>query len=68
METRLRSIAKTVTWQLSGLVSTSAIAFLFTGSLGEAGAVALASMAVATVCYVLHERAWNLVRWGRYSR
>ena len=65
METRARSIAKAATWQSLGLVTTSLLALAFTGSATEAGAFALASAGVASACYILHERAWDVVRWGR---
>jgi uncharacterized membrane protein len=42
-----------------------AIGWLFTGSIGEAGALAGVATASGFVNYILHERAWALVRWGR---
>lgn len=65
MDSAGRSIAKAVSWQALGLISSTLIAYGFTGSLAESGALAFTSMGVASVVYVLHERIWNAVGWGR---
>ena len=65
METPIRSIAKAATWQASGLAVMTAITFAATGSLATGGLVALIGAGVGTVLYVLHERLWARVRWGR---
>ncbi len=65
METRKRTIAKAFCWQAVGLVVMTVIGYVFTGSAGEGGALALVSAAVGLVNYFLHERAWARVRWGR---
>lgn len=65
METQRRTLAKAATWQLSGLAVMTAITFVVTGSWGQGGVVALTGAAVGSVTYVLHERAWARVRWGR---
>lgn len=65
METGLRTLAKAITWQVSGLVVMVALAYGATGSLSIAGGLALASSAAGFVTYFLHERIWQRVRWGR---
>jgi len=65
MESPTRTIAKAVSWQLLGLLSMTLIGYLYTGSLAAAGSLALVTAIVGAVCYVLHERAWNRVAWGR---
>lgn len=65
MEKPIRTLAKAVSWQLLGLFSMALIGYLFTGSLLTAGSLALVTTATGSVCYVLHERAWNRVDWGR---
>ena len=64
-QSHARTLAKSVTWQSLGLVTTTATAFALTGSLATGGAMAALSAAIGTVMYALHERAWERVRWGR---
>lgn len=65
MDTRVRSIVKAVSWQALGLLVTTLIGYAFTGELAQAGAFAAVLTLVSLVTYVLHERIWNAVRWGR---
>lgn len=55
-----RIIAKAITWQASGLIMMTLLGYLYTGSLQSGGSLALTSMVIGFVCYVLHEQAWNL--------
>lgn len=65
METRSRTIVKATSWQLSGLVSMSGLAWLQTGSISGAFSFALSAAAIGFVCFFLHERLWARVSWGR---
>lgn len=65
MESPTRTIAKAVSWQLLGLLSMTLIGYLFTGSVAAAGSLAVVTAVVGAVCYVLHERVWNRIAWGR---
>ena len=60
----VRSLAKTLTWRITGSASTFTIAYLVTGSFGISSLVAVIQMCVNTVLYWLHERAWARVLWG----
>ncbi|SDI71716.1 DUF2061 domain-containing protein [Aliiruegeria lutimaris] len=66
-ETPRRSFAKALTWQAMGLVVMTAITWALTGSVETGGAIALLGAASGMVTYMLHERAWARVRWGRNS-
>lgn len=63
-ETRTRTLAKAVTWQLLGLFTTTSIGWLITGSAAASAGLAASSAAVGFACYVLHERVWHFVPWG----
>lgn len=65
MESTRRTLLKAATWQLTGLASMAVLGYAITGSLEAAGGLALTSMALSTVCYVLHEKLWARVAWGR---
>ena len=60
-----RSIAKAVSWRITGSVDTFVLSFIFTGSLKLAGSIAIAEMATKMVLYYLHERAWSAIRWNQ---
>ena len=65
MESRSRSLVKAASWQMIGLVTMSAIGTAFTGSVASGGGLALASAGVGFICFILHERVWARVLWGR---
>lgn len=65
MDSPKRTFAKAFCWQAMGLLVMALIGFVFTGSFVQGGAMAVLSTAIGTVTYVLHERAWARVSWGR---
>lgn len=65
MESPTRTIAKAVSWQTLGLLSMTLIGYLFTGSVMAAGSLAVVTTVIGAICYVLHERVWNRISWGR---
>lgn len=65
MESRTRSLVKAITWQLVGLVTMTLLAYLVTGDLGSAGGLALVAAATGFICFLLHERVWAHISWGR---
>jgi len=60
-----RSIAKAVSWRLTGSLDTFVLSFIFIGSVKLAGSIAVAEMATKMVLYYLHERAWSAIRWNQ---
>jgi uncharacterized membrane protein len=60
-----RSIAKAVSWRITGSIDTFALSYVFTGSAKLAGSIAGAEMATKMVLYYLHERVWSAVRWNQ---
>lgn len=65
MDTPTRTVVKAVTWQVIGLVSMTGVGFAFTGSVAQGGGIALFSAGISVLFYILHERAWSRVVWGR---
>lgn len=65
METRTRTLAKAIGWQLIGLAVSGAVGALMTGSLLLGGTLAAVNAALGFVVYLVHERVWAHVRWGR---
>ncbi len=64
-DTTERSLVKTVTWRITGSSSTFAIAYLITGSVTASSGIAVVQMIINTVLYLVHERVWSRVSWGR---
>ena len=68
METTRRIAVKALSWQAAGLASMSVLGYLLTGSWEIAGSFALSASALGLVSYMVHEKIWSGVAWGRRSR
>lgn len=66
METRKRSLVKALIWSLIGLATMAIVGAFATGSVAVGGAVALINTAIGLVMYVIYERVWAAIRWGRH--
>ena len=66
METRKRSLVKAVIWNLMGLMMMSLVGLVATGSAAVGGAMALVNTAIGFTLYLVYERVWSRVRWGRH--
>jgi adenylylsulfate kinase len=65
METKVRSIAKAISYRVLGSTSTAAIVFLFSHKLSLSLGVGLIDSVVKIAMYFLHERIWNYIDFGR---
>jgi len=61
----IRSWTKSFTWRVLGIVILVLISYFVTGSLAKASVITFAFHGIRVVLYVLHERAWELIEWGR---
>ena|SRR5436190_1933424 len=66
-ETASRSVAKTITYRLSGSLTTVLIAYLFTGRAGLALTIGGLDVVFKLVVYFLHERLWDKIRFGKHE-
>jgi uncharacterized membrane protein len=66
METRTRSLVKAVIWNVIGLTVMAVVGYVATGSLTTGGAMALVNTAIGLGAYLVYERVWANVRWGRH--
>lgn len=60
-----RSIAKGVSWRVTGTIDTIVIAFFVTGEYSKALSIGLTEVVTKIFLYYLHERFWARVQWGR---
>jgi len=65
MDRPRRTLVKAITWQALGLLTMTGIGFVVTGSVGAGGSIALSGAGIGAVFYVVHERVWACIRWGR---
>lgn len=66
MESRQRTLVKAVIWNLMGLGMMALVGFMMTGSIRVGGTMALVNTAIGLTTYILYERFWSKVRWGRH--
>ncbi|MCH2076913.1 MAG: DUF2061 domain-containing protein [Rhodobacteraceae bacterium] len=67
METATRTWVKAGLWALIGLLVMAVVGFVATGSLVTGGAMAVVNTAVGLVNYVIYERIWARISWGRHA-
>ena len=67
METRGRSLVKAVIWNLIGLICMALVGFVATGSFAVGGAMALVNTCLCFTMYMIYERIWARVSWGRHA-
>jgi uncharacterized membrane protein len=63
-ETQSRSLAKALSWRLTGTIDTFVISAIVTGRLSVAGSIAATELFTKVLLYYFHERIWAVVRWG----
>lgn len=68
METRRRTLAKAVIWQLMGLAVMVTVGWAITGSAATGGGIAVINTVIGFTNYVLYERVWARIGWGRVPR
>jgi uncharacterized membrane protein len=64
-DSSVRSVAKTISWRITGSGATFLISWLISGDLTVAGSIALVQIAANTILYFIHERVWNKIGWGK---
>ncbi|WP_180886958.1 DUF2061 domain-containing protein [Ruegeria sp. THAF57] len=65
METRRRSVVKAVLWNAMGLIVMTLVGVVATGSAAIGGTLAIVNTAIGLTFYVIYERVWAGITWGR---
>jgi uncharacterized membrane protein len=60
-----RSIAKGVSWRITGTVDTILVAFFITGDYSKALSIGATEVITKVFLYYVHERVWHRVEFGR---
>jgi uncharacterized membrane protein len=64
-DTNSRSLAKTISWRVTGSGSTFLISWIISGNFVIAGSIAAIQIVANTILYFIHERVWNKISWGK---
>jgi uncharacterized membrane protein len=67
-DTAVRSLAKAVSWRVTGTVDTFLISWLITGEVLLASGIALTEILTKIFLFWMHERVWNRITWGQQRR
>jgi len=65
MDSSKRTWLKAACWQVLGLICMVAVGYGFTGSMRVGGTMALVNAALGLIAYVIYERFWARIGWGR---
>jgi len=60
-----RSLLKSISWRIIGTLDTIVISYLITGKLAFALSIGGIELITKMILYVVHERVWNKVNWGK---
>ena len=64
-ESNIRSIAKTISWRITGCGATFLISYIVSGNIEIAGTIAMTQLMINTMLYYIHERLWNKISWQK---
>jgi uncharacterized membrane protein len=64
-DSTIRSVAKTISWRVTGSGATFLISYIVSGNLTVAGTIAVIQLTANTILYFIHERIWNKISWGK---
>ena len=64
MDSRLRSIAKSVSWRVIATFTTIIIVYVLTGKLALALLAGGLEVVIKLIIFYFHERVWNTVKFG----
>ena len=64
-DTPVRSLAKAISWRITGTIDTFIVSWLVTGEILLAGSIASIEIMTKILLYWAHERVWNKISWGK---
>lgn len=60
-----RTLAKGATWFAIRFTMLVGLTYMMTGDIVMAGTLSIGFYSAGIIAYVLHERGWNKIKWGR---
>lgn len=64
-DSKLRSLIKGISWRCIGTIDTFIVALFYFRDVRLAAPIAGTEVLTKIILYYLHERGWNLIKWGR---
>ena len=64
MEKKRRSVAKAITWRITGSIDTVLVSWLIVSRIDLALSIGLIEVVTKMTLYYFHERAWSRIRYG----
>ncbi len=65
METRKRTLIRTIIWRICAYTGTSVSIFILTRDLASSFSVGLIDHSIKFIFQFGYERVWNRIQWGR---
>jgi uncharacterized membrane protein len=65
IDSRRRSLIKSITWRIICVVVSIITAYLLTGKIDVSVAIGTTYNAITMILYYFHERFWNKLEWGK---
>ena len=65
LERPYRSVVKSISWRIIGTLDTIIIAYFITEEVGMALTIGSIEFFTKMLLYFFHERAWNVIKWGK---
>lgn len=67
MDTKKRSLVKSITWRVIGIIILSLISYLITKSWQEMTIITVLFHSIRFFLYYFHERIWEHISWGKLT-
>ncbi len=68
MDTKSRSIAKSITWRMISIIVLVTVSYIVTGDVKKTTGITVVFQVILAVIYYVHERIWSNVSWGRIKK
>ncbi|TET20113.1 DUF2061 domain-containing protein [Candidatus Bathyarchaeota archaeon] len=65
MDTKLRSLLKSATWRVTGILVLGATTWIITGNWIQTTYITAIFNVIQVVFYYFHERLWERTNWGK---
>lgn len=65
METKARSLLKSLFWRIIATLNNFTISYLYLHKVNESIAMAILANICGLILYYFYERIWNNIKWGK---
>jgi len=65
LDTKLRSLVKSITWRIMGISVLATITWVITSSWIHTTSITAAFNMIQVILYYFHERLWEKTNWGK---